>query len=217
VAAPSRTRTRHRVEREAARRRILDAAERLLRERPYRDLTVEDVMAGAGLSRTVFYRHFDDLPKLMMSLLDTVQGELEEAMKLTVDAPGDWEAFIDTLRGAVDVWDRHGPLMRAIVDAGSYDEEIDEAYRAVRDGWVDLSAQLLARDVEAGRLAPVNTAELARALTVLNEAYLMETLGRVPRLAEPGDALETLVLVWTRTLLPADNLGPNAPTPERRP
>lgn len=211
------TRTRHRVEREQARRRILDAAEHLLRERPYRELTVEDVMTGAGLSRTVFYRHFDDLPRLMLSLLDAVQTELEDAMKLTVEAPGDWEAFVDTLRGAVEVWRRHGPLMRAIVDAGSYDEEIDEAYRAVRDGWVELSAQLLARDVEEGRLQPVNTVELARALTILNEAYLMETLGRVPPQASPEDVLETLLVVWTRTLLPADNLGPNAPTPPRRP
>ena len=137
-------------------------------------------------------------------------------MKLTVEAPGDWEAFVDTLRGAVDVWQRHGPLMRAIVDAGSYDEEIDEAYRAVRDGWVELSARLLARDVEEGRLQPVNTVELARALTILNEAYLMETLGRVPPQASPDLVLETLLLVWTRTLLPADNLGPNAPTPPRR-
>jgi AcrR family transcriptional regulator len=210
------TRTRHRVEREAARRRILDAAEQLLREKPYRELKVEDVMAKAGLSRTVFYRHFDDLPRLMMSLLDTVQAELEDAMKLTVEAPGDWEAFVATLRGAVEVWARHGPLMRAISDAGSYDEEIDDAYRAVRDGWVALSARLLARDVEEGRLQPLDTVELARALTVLNEAYLMETLGRVPPLAQPDAILDTLLLVWTRTLLPADDPAPNAPSPKPR-
>jgi AcrR family transcriptional regulator len=215
MAAP--TRTRHRVEREAARRRILDAAERLLQERAYRDLTVEDVMAGAGLSRTVFYRHFDDLPRLMLSLLEVVQAELTGAMKLTVEAPGDWEAFIDTLSGAVEVWDRHGPLMRAIVDAGSYDEEIDDAYRSVRDGWVHLCAALLDRDIAEGRLEPLNTVELARALTVLNESYLMETLGRVPPLAKPADVLDTLVLIWTRTLLPADTAAPNAPVPKRRP
>ena len=137
-------------------------------------------MSEAGLSRTVFYRHFEDLPRLMLSLLEHVQAELRDAMKLTVEAPGDWEAFVDTLRGAVDVWDRHGPLMRAIVDAGSYDEEIDDAYGALREGWVALSTQLLDRDVAEGRLAPVNTLELSRALTALNESYLMETLGRVP-------------------------------------
>jgi AcrR family transcriptional regulator len=209
-------RVKHRVEREQARRQILDATEELLRRRRYRELTVEDVMTAAGLSRTVFYRHFDDLPRLMLSLLDRVQAELEDAMKITVRAPGDWEAFVATLRGAVEVWDRHGPLMRAISDAGSYDEEIDEAYRTVREGWVRLSTQLLDRDVAEGRLAPVNTIELARALTVLNEAYLMETLGRVPAQATPDAVLETLLMVWTRTLLPADNPAPNAPTPKPR-
>jgi len=28
----------------------------------YRDLTVDQVMSKAGLSRTIFYRHFDGLP-----------------------------------------------------------------------------------------------------------------------------------------------------------
>src|SRR3954447_12192783 len=154
------TRTKHRVEREQARRQILDAAERLLRERPYRELSVEELMSEAGLSRTVFYRHFEDLPRLMLSLLEQVQAELGVAMKLTVEAPGDWEAFVDTVRGAVEVWDRHGPLMRAIVDAGSYDEEIDEPCGAVGNGWVALASQLLDRDVSEGRLEPVNTVEL---------------------------------------------------------
>jgi TetR/AcrR family transcriptional regulator, ethionamide resistance regulator len=211
------TRTKHRVEREQARRRILDAAERLLRERPYRELSVEELMAEAGLSRTVFYRHFEDLPRLMLSLLEQVQSELADAMKLTVEAPGDWEAFVDTLRGAVEVWERHGPLMRAIIDASSYDEEIDVAYRTVRDGWIALAAQLLDRDVAEGRLEPVNTLELSRALTVLNEAYLMETLGRVPPLARPADVLETLILIWTRTLVPVGTSAPNAPVPRYRP
>jgi AcrR family transcriptional regulator len=60
-----------RTRREAARERIVAAAERLLRDRPYRELSVEEVMAEAGLSRTIFYRHFDGLPELVLSLFDT--------------------------------------------------------------------------------------------------------------------------------------------------
>ena len=40
-----------------ARARILAAARRLLLQRPFAELTVEQVMAEAGLARTVFYRH----------------------------------------------------------------------------------------------------------------------------------------------------------------
>ena len=67
--ASARRRTNARVRREEARERILAAAEILLLERPYREITVEQVMAGAGLSRTVFYRHFDGLPDVLLTLL----------------------------------------------------------------------------------------------------------------------------------------------------
>ena len=53
-------RARQREQREVTRRRILDAAEELLRRRAFRDLSVEAVMAETGLTRTAFYRHFDE-------------------------------------------------------------------------------------------------------------------------------------------------------------
>ena len=53
----------------AARRaaqRIVDAATELVRERSYAELSVGEVMERAGLGRTIFYRHFDDLGDLLM-------------------------------------------------------------------------------------------------------------------------------------------------------
>ena len=69
-------RTRQRENRENTRREILAAADRFLRERPYRELSVEVVMAQTGLTRTAFYRHFDDLPALVLRLLADVGAEL---------------------------------------------------------------------------------------------------------------------------------------------
>ena len=45
---------------ESAEREILDAAESFLRERPFRDLTVDEVMARTTLSRPSFYVYFRD-------------------------------------------------------------------------------------------------------------------------------------------------------------
>ena len=44
----------------------------LLEDRRFRELTVEDVMAEAGLARTIFYRHFEGLPDLVLAALDDV-------------------------------------------------------------------------------------------------------------------------------------------------
>ena len=45
-----------------AKRRIVAATATLLRKRRYNTLTIEQVMAEAGLARTVFYRYFDGSP-----------------------------------------------------------------------------------------------------------------------------------------------------------
>src|SRR5437588_1893154 len=120
-------RARRREQREQTRREILAAADRLLRERPYRELSVDLVMAQTGLTRTAFYRHFDDVPGLVLRLLEDVGRELfalaerwrEGALQ---DATG---AAHEALAGIVDFFVRHGPLVRAVADAAATDEQIE--------------------------------------------------------------------------------------------
>ena len=83
-----------RVRGEAARERIVAAAERLLRERAYRELSVEQVMAEARLSRTIFYRHFDSLAGVVAALLADIEAELFPVLEA--------EPMEDVLRAAVD-------------------------------------------------------------------------------------------------------------------
>src|SRR4029453_15003000 len=57
---------------------ILEAAEQLLRERPFRELTVDDLMAATSQSRTAFYRHFTDRQDLLIRLIRDLNEELWE-------------------------------------------------------------------------------------------------------------------------------------------
>ncbi len=105
-------------------RRILDAASRLLRDRRFRDLTVDAVMAEAGLSRTVFYRHFESLGDLVIPLLEELGATLEDA--------GDHHEvdYVNrVLTRVVAIAVEHGPLLRAIDEAASHDDEVERAYR----------------------------------------------------------------------------------------
>ena len=54
------------------------AAGRLLRERPFRELTVDDLMAATSQSRTAFYRHFADRQDLLVHLVSDLNEELWE-------------------------------------------------------------------------------------------------------------------------------------------
>ena len=53
-----------------SRARIIEVASRLFRERGYRATSVDDLMAGAGLTRGGFYAHFADKGALLRASLE---------------------------------------------------------------------------------------------------------------------------------------------------
>jgi TetR/AcrR family transcriptional regulator, ethionamide resistance regulator len=195
-------RVRQRQQRETTRREILIAADRFLRERPYRDLSVEQLMNQTGLSRTAFYRHFDDVSQLVLRLLEDIGSELE--------AIGEhWRAEAglnyplgahEALTGIVQFFVRNGPLVRAIAEAASTDEQIESGYRRLLDVFTDLTEQGLAAMISRGQIDPLpNPGALARALNLMNEAYLLEGFGREPQ-GDPQVALATLETIWLRAI-----------------
>ncbi|MEA2293888.1 MAG: hypothetical protein QOE86_1527 [Solirubrobacteraceae bacterium] len=189
--AASARRAATRTRRAEARERILAAAERLLRERPYRELSVEEVMAEAGLSRTVFYRHFDGLPELVLSRLDAIGAGLFAELEVG-PAPGRVRAILEA---AVDAFAVHGRFLRAVDEAASHDVEIETAYRAFVGGFTQVMAGQIQQGMDDGRIGPGNAYELARALNLMNREYLLDTLGRDPAF-DRALALETLSHVW---------------------
>ena len=196
-------RTRQRARRESTRREILAAGERCLRERPYRELSVEAVMAQTGLTRTAFYRHFDDVPELVLKLLEDVGSELYENARRWLDASTEdfAAATHEGLGGIVLFFERHGPLLRAVSDAAVTDERIEHGYRGFLESFIELTVRGL-RDLEArGEVDGVDIEALARALNFMNEAYLLDEFGREPY-GDPQVALATLEAVWTRCVRP---------------
>ena len=177
--ATVRRRTNARVRREEARERIVAAAEQLLLEVPYRDLTVDLVMTRAGLSRTVFYRHFDGLPEVLLTLLSRIEAELA--------APMDTGDLRELLAGSVETFARYGPFLRALDHAAGQDAEIEAAYCAV----VDRFTTEIAEGMGGGERAY----EMARALNLMNGHYLMDTLGKDPDF-DRELALDTLLAIW---------------------
>src|SRR3954454_409364 len=62
-----------------AQREILDAAEQLLAERPFRELSVDELMARTGMRRSSFYHYFRSIDEVAIALMRRVQGEMMEA------------------------------------------------------------------------------------------------------------------------------------------
>jgi TetR/AcrR family transcriptional regulator, ethionamide resistance regulator len=203
VSSPSQ-RMRQRVQRENMRREILAAAERLLRERPYRELSVEAVMAQTGLTRTAFYRHFDDVPGLVLRLLEDIGRELYViAAHWRQIAVSDFAAGArEGLAGIVDFFVEHGRLVRAVAEASVTDATIEQGYRGFMAMFTEIIKAGFDELESAGLLRVADTRALASAMNRMNEAYLLEEFGREP-IGDRNVALATLETVWLRVITPA--------------
>jgi AcrR family transcriptional regulator len=188
---PPRTQLRH--SRQASRERIVAAATELVRHRSYAELSIGAVMERAGFGRTIFYRHFDDLGDLLVRASRDAIDQLYAAQRPLAEAGS--EPVADVVRAAIEqavaVYRRHGPLLRAVVEAAASDPEVAAGHRAMRAQFNGLVENALRE--RGARLA--NLAESARALNTLNEAYLLDAFGREPRVSD-ATAVQTLTEIW---------------------
>src|SRR5262245_35226792 len=61
---------------EVAEREIVAAAQQFLRERPFRELTVDEVMRRTDLSRPSFYVYFRDRHQLLLRVVEDIGADL---------------------------------------------------------------------------------------------------------------------------------------------
>jgi AcrR family transcriptional regulator len=183
--------------RQESRERIVRAASEVVRRRSYSELTVDEVMREAGLGRTIFYRHFDDLADLLMRASQEAIEELFQAQQSLVDQPsGDANGVVrKAFEAAADVYLRHGPLLRCVSEAAAADERVAEGYNAVRRRFDELAEQALHELGGHGPNPPANPAETARALNLMNEIYLTDVFGREPRVSSET-VVQTLTEIW---------------------
>jgi AcrR family transcriptional regulator len=203
-------RTTARETRARNRERIVEAATALVRERSYAKLSVGAVMERAGLGRTIFYRHFDDLGDLLLRAGREAIDELYEAQVALAAARTDIgpAAVREAIELPVEIYRRHGPLLRAVAEAVAGDELVAAGQEEVRRRFDALVIEALERvEAETGRRF-ANVAETARALNLLNESYLLEAYGHEPRVP-PATAVATLSEIWTAVI------GPTGPARER--
>ena len=194
------TKPRRRRSPEEATAEIITAAEALLRERPFRELTVDEVMRRTDLSRPSFYVYFRDRAQLVLRVVERIGGELVEATRPWYEEGGAGPAQArEGLARVVEVYRRHGPVMCALADAASHDRDVEIAYGALIGSFVDATARQLEAEIAAGRIAPLEPSETAKALILMTERYLNLALGREPFTAHEV-VTETLSTIWLRTL-----------------
>ena len=184
-----------------AEREIITAAESLLRERPFRELTVDEVMRRTGLSRPSFYVYFRDRHHLVLRVVEHIGGELFTMSNRWFegdDAPGP-DRVRAALQGVVEIYELHGPVMKALADAAADDPDVERVYADFVEGFVVAAARHIDEEIAAGHVPPMDARHVAEALVWMNERFLNAHLGR-ERTASAEVVAETLTGIWSRTI-----------------
>jgi AcrR family transcriptional regulator len=188
-----------------ARREILDAAEVLLAERSFRELSVDDLMARTGMTRSSFYHYFRSVDEMAIALMRRVQGEMMEAASpwLRVDYERDPAEGIEQGIGATAaVFARHGLVLSAIHEASFHHETVRSEWRdGILEDWIGAIAAQLRAQRERGLTRVQDPEEIARALLLMNTGVFVERLGKRP--PDPPQAVaDTLAEIWIGALYP---------------
>jgi AcrR family transcriptional regulator len=195
--SPLSQQVRARHSRAESRARIIEATTELVRERSYGELSIGEIMERAGFGRTIFYRHFDDLPDLLIRAgREAIEGlyEAELALERSRTEVGA-ESVRLAVEAAVKVYSQHGPILRAIHEASASDPQLAPNQAEVRRRFDALVAAALREAYTHGGDPPTDIDETAHALNLMNETYLMDAFGHEPRVT-PETAARTLTEVW---------------------
>lgn len=183
---------------------ILATAERLLGERALRDISIDDLAKGAGISRPTFYFYFRSKEAVLLALLDRVVQEADAAAtvvpdsELAADPPRFWRevisAFYRTFRD-------HRPVTLAAAEARCTNDEVRELWSSVMATWTDRAAAAIESERARGAAPPgLPARDLAIALSSMNERSMHALLaGDEPALTE-SDVVTVLHTIWLNAI-----------------
>jgi AcrR family transcriptional regulator len=180
---------------------VLRATEQLLGEgATYADLNIERIATRAGISRTAFYFYFADKRELLMRLTEDVNEELYQQADIWFSGSGDPETEIrEALTNIARLYEQHGPLLRAIVEVSTYDDEVAVFWRGLVGRFADASRERIATERAEGKSSGIDPAATAFALCWMAERVLYQELVQGAPIARE-DLVEALVRIWMRTI-----------------
>lgn len=186
-------------EREAA---ILATAERLLDNKNFADISIDDLAKGAGISRPTFYFYFSSKESVLVSLLRRVVVEADNA--LDAQAADPLAEATALWRNGIAVFVRTFSAHRTVsmaADQSRSSVEIGELWSTFMQKWVVHGAAII--DAERARgVAPttVPSIYLATGLNLLNEKIMLATFANEVPSVPAEHVLDTLVHIWLASI-----------------
>ena len=178
---------------------ILATCERLLAEKPLGEIGVDELAAGADISRPTFYFYFESKDAVLRTLVERLADAMyADAASFLARDDEDPELTISrSIGAAADQWREHGPVLRAAVEAWGTVPELQAFWEAIIGRFVDQAA---ARIAQEGVVGEAEAESLAKALIWMNErCFYTSSLGTGAALGD-DELVPTLTAIWLRAI-----------------
>jgi AcrR family transcriptional regulator len=160
---------------------ILDACETLLGETRYEEISTDDIIKAANVTRGTLYHFFENRRAVFIALMHRALLEIDEQ---TIPRPGeDQLEFADYVskveRRLQNVWRKHSHIVE-FYESNKYSPDFDEPRREERMGSVAVMVQqLLTRhpDISPARARNISSTLLHAIYTGLDTSVLSQTRG----------------------------------------
>ncbi|AXK77051.1 MULTISPECIES: TetR/AcrR family transcriptional regulator [Mycobacteriaceae] len=168
------------LQRAASVRRIVTAAEDLLSESDrFSEISVEQVIARAQISRSTFYSYFDDLGHLLRVVGQGVVGEVVQSARRWMDLDGavTEAALVEIFTDLVKTYRRRAKLLAALAEASVYDPGVREEFHGLLTvGHVELAKHIRRAQDAGGARADIDPESTAAWLVWMVERGLYQQI-----------------------------------------
>ncbi|MCV7343507.1 TetR/AcrR family transcriptional regulator [Mycolicibacterium rhodesiae] len=175
--------------------------EEMLAERPFAEISVDELAKGAGLSRPTFYFYFPSKDAVLVRLFTRAITASGPGQQQGADPGQPRQAWRDGIYAFFDSLRPHRAVVLAGLGVMTTNAELREVWAAFMTGWIDYTAALITRERERGA-APdtIPARDLATALNLMNERVVVAAQGtQQPTLAEDA-ALESVAHIWITSI-----------------
>jgi AcrR family transcriptional regulator len=181
---------------------ILQTAARLLQDRPYADISVDDLAKGAGLSRPTFYFYFPSKEAVLLTLLDPFIQRADAGFGSMDVVPADpRQAIRAGINTFFDAFGSDPVIGKAGAEALTTSLEVRALWSQFMDKWIRQTAALIRAERERGA-APTTIPErdLATALNEMNERMMVAALADEQLAVARERLVDTLTHIWLTSI-----------------
>jgi TetR/AcrR family transcriptional regulator, ethionamide resistance regulator len=208
---PARGRRASRPNGDDRERAILTTAEQLLEQKSLREISVDDLARGAGISRPTFYFYFPSKEAVLLTLLDRAAAQARATRRQTlVRIAGEpqlrWRHGLTAIYGTFRL---HRGLARAMGELLASSETARDVWARLMEGFVQETAAAIETErVHSSAPDGIPARELAIALNWMTERIFQTTFCQQQPWISDDKVLDILEEVWLRVIYGRSPIAP---------